>query len=171
MSHTAYLALGSNVGDRAANLRAACVCLSQLGSIVAASSAYETEPMEVREQPWFLNAVVELQTSLSPENLLREVLSIEKSMGRERTQRKGPRSIDIDILLYDDLRLHTPGLTIPHPAMQHRMFVLAPLAEIAPDVVHPVLGRTVNELHNDLAAKDPQGQAIRHLDAPWANIC
>lgn len=169
MSHTAYLSLGSNVGNRAANLREARERLSRIGTIVAASSAYETEPLEVREQPWFLNAVVALQTSSTPQELLRDVLSIERAMGRERTQPKGPRNIDIDILLFDDQKVHAPGLTIPHPAMQGRMFVLAPLAEIAPNLTHPVSGVTISELHNALLAKNPQGQAVRRVAAPWAN--
>lgn len=168
MTHTAYLSLGSNLGDRAANLRQACDRLSRVGNILAASSAYETEPLELRQQPWFVNAVVALQTELSPKELLHEVLSIEKSMGRERTQPKGPRNIDIDILLYDDCSMHAPGLTIPHPAIAARMFVLAPLAEVAPNLSHPVLGSTIDELRNDLA-KHSEGQAVRRLDAPWAN--
>ena len=163
----AYISLGSNLGDREANLSAAVQRLRAIGGISATSSLYETAPMEVVDQPWFLNAVVALRTELAPGDLLRELLGIEKSMGRVRTQPKGPRTIDLDILLYDDQVVHAPSLTIPHPAMQHRLFMLAPLAEIAPQITHPLLHHTATQLRDALTSESPAPQQVRRLDAPW----
>jgi 2-amino-4-hydroxy-6-hydroxymethyldihydropteridine diphosphokinase len=154
-----YLSLGSNIGDRAANLREAVTRLSDLGEIKVVSSTYETEPVEFTEQPWFLNCVVELQTGLSPSQLLDGILEIEKQMGRFRQQSKGPRNIDLDILLYEDQVLNSQGLTIPHPAMHQRRFVLEPLAEIAPEARHPLNKRSVRELLHAL----PPGQSVRKI--------
>jgi 2-amino-4-hydroxy-6-hydroxymethyldihydropteridine diphosphokinase len=129
---TAYLSLGSNLGDRAANLQSAITQLSPAASVTAVSSLYETEPVEVVDQSWFLNCVVAIETELTAEELLRSVLAIERFMGRQRLSPKGPRKIDIDLLLFEDAVIAEPGLKIPHPAMQGRRFVLEPLAEIAP---------------------------------------
>ena len=131
----AYLSLGSNVGDREANLREAMRRIGELGTVSKTSSFYETEPMEFAGQPWFLNCAVELDTERSAQKLMRGLLDIERQMGRERDHPKGPRKIDIDILLYGDAIIDEPGLKIPHPAMHQRRFVLAPLADLAPDVV------------------------------------
>jgi 2-amino-4-hydroxy-6-hydroxymethyldihydropteridine diphosphokinase len=152
-----YLSLGSNVGDRAANLNTAIDRLRALGEVVGVSSFYETEPVEFTAQPWFLNCAVTLDSDKSPKQLLAGILDIEQQLGRRRAQKKGPRIIDIDILLFANSIVEEQGLTIPHPAMQERRFVLQPLAEIAPDVLHPVFKRTIRELRDALAP----GQAVR----------
>jgi len=154
-----YLSLGTNVGDRAANLKAAIDHLGGLGEVLAASSFYETEPVEFAAQPWFLNCAVKLNTEKMPKQLLRGVLDIEQKMGRRRVEKKGPRLIDIDILLFGNSIIETKGLTIPHEAMHARRFVLEPLAEIAPEARHPALKRTVRELRDAL----PAGQAVKRL--------
>jgi 2-amino-4-hydroxy-6-hydroxymethyldihydropteridine diphosphokinase len=161
MPSVVYFSLGSNVGDREAQLRDAQARLRSAGRIIAASSFYETEPVEFTDQPWFLNCAVALETTATPQQLIRAVLGIEKEMGRQRLQNKGPRNIDIDILLFGETVLDSPQLTIPHPAMHHRRFVLEPLAEIAPEVQHPVLKKTIRELRDAL----PQGQVVRKTEA------
>lgn len=159
MHKTVYLSLGSNLGDRAGNLRSAIERLGTLGKVVGLSSFYETEPIEVTEQPWFLNCAVKLDTEKMPRQLLAGILALEREMGRHRTQYKGPRTIDIDIVLFGNSVVATADLIIPHPAMQERRFVLEPLNEIAPDVRHPKLQRTIRELRDDL----PPGQVVRRL--------
>jgi len=158
----AYLSLGSNLGDRAVNLREAIVRLDVAGPVQAISSFYETQAVDVPDQPWFLNCVLAIETEKLPRELLNLALSIEQAMGRQRTRNKGPRKIDIDIILFGALIVDEPGLEIPHPSMHRRRFVLEPLAEIAPDVRHPILEKTCREL---LAALPP-GDAVRRLDEP-----
>ena len=159
MRKRVYLSLGSNIGDRAANLRSAIEELDRFGKVAAVSSFYETEPVEVTNQPLFLNCAVSLDTEKTPSQLLSALLEIERTMGRQRTQQKGPRKIDIDILLFGDSSVNTATLTIPHPAMHERRFVLEPLAEIAPDARHPLLNKTVRELRDSLSS----GQAVRRM--------
>ena len=148
----AAIALGSNLGDREANLRAAIVYLAELGPVTAVSSFYETAPVGYLDQPRFLNAAALLTTALPPLELLRALLAIEKKLGRDRsaTLPKGPRTLDLDLLLYDDLILETDELTLPHPAMHERRFVLAPLAEIAPHRQHPLLHQSMQQLLDQL---------------------
>lgn len=157
MPSVVYLSLGSNVGDRESQLREAQARLGAEGRIIAASSFYETEPVGFTDQPWFLNCAVALETSATLQQLIEAILGIEKEMGRQRLQIKGPRTIDIDILLFGDTILDSPQLTLPHPAMHYRRFVLEPLAEIAPEVLHPVLKKTIRELRDAL----PPGQVVR----------
>jgi len=142
-----FLSLGSNIGEREAQLRQAIERLEAAGvQVVRTSSVYETEPQDLREQPWFLNLVLEVETGLAPIQLLATILEIEESMGRKREVPKGPRSIDIDILLYGDGIVETEDLQIPHPRLARRRFVLEPLAELAPDLRHPQSNRTMRDL-------------------------
>jgi 2-amino-4-hydroxy-6-hydroxymethyldihydropteridine diphosphokinase len=153
---TAAIALGSNLpspfGDRAANLQEALRRLEALGRVTAVSSFHDTDPVGYEDQPRFLNAAALLETELSPIDLLHGLLAIEHAMGRDRENAppKGPRVIDLDLLLLGDVVLQTPELTLPHPAMHERRFVLAPLAEIAPEMEHPERHRNIVELLADL---------------------
>ena len=144
---TVYLGLGSNLGDRRAALALAIERLEKAGVRIASRSGfYRTEPVEVVDQQEFINQVVACETALSPHALLTVCLLIEQDMGRIRTRDKGPRSIDLDLLLYGDLILADQGLNLPHPRLHLRRFVLIPLAEIAPRLIHPVLGLTIADL-------------------------
>ena len=153
-----YLSLGSNVGDREANLRAAIAALGHAGVRVRrVSSLYETEPVDFLEQPWFLNCVVEGETKSKPLGLLRALREIEAKMGSKKLIAKGPRLMDMDILLYGQETMDTPELQVPHPRMHLRRFVLVPLAEIAPELQHPSWSGTVA----DLLAGTPDRSAVQ----------
>lgn len=143
---TVYIALGSNVGDRLENLRRAVESLALDLDQLQASPVYETDPVGYDDQERFLNAVVRGETDLSPHRLLERVQEIETQLGRERPFPNAPRTIDLDILLYDDRILDSSDLTIPHPRLHERLFVLIPLADVAPEAAHPVLGKSINDL-------------------------
>jgi 2-amino-4-hydroxy-6-hydroxymethyldihydropteridine diphosphokinase len=157
MRNVVYLSLGSNVGDRGRHLRDAIARLGAEERVESVSSFYETEPVEFTDQAWFLNCAAAVETTKPPEGLMAALLRIEQEMGRRRTMKKGPRTIDIDILLFGDAIQDSPDLTIPHPAMAQRRFVLEPLAEIAPEARHPVLKKTIAELLAEL----PAGQVVQ----------
>lgn len=151
----AYIALGSNLGDKEKNLRRALLLLTQQGvEAVRVSSFLSTEPYGVIDQPQFLNAVACVRTSLTPLALLDVLLATELAMGRVRLRHWGERNIDLDLLLYEDVVLDTPRLRLPHPDMQNRDFVLLPLAEIAPELKHPTLQKTIYELKEDLMNRE-----------------
>lgn len=152
--HHVYLGLGSNLGDRDANLAAAIQALAPVVAVERVSSVYDTAPMDYANQPRFHNLVCEGETDLSPVALLHAVKEIERRLGRQQGPRYGPRVIDIDLLFYDQLVLQTGELTLPHPRVAERAFVLAPLAEIAPMMVHPVLGETAEELLRRVSTSD-----------------
>ena len=152
--HTAYVALGSNLGDKEANLRRALELLEERGvEVVKTSSFICTEPYGVTDQPQFLNGVCEVRTSMAPLAFLHTLLEIEQERGRVRLRHWGERNIDLYLLLYEDVVMDIPQLKLPHPDMQNRDFVLLPLAEIAPELVHPTLQKTISELVICLSAK------------------
>ena len=155
---TVYLALGSNIGEREKNLREALRRLDHAAiQVLKTSSIYETEPVDYLDQAWFLNAVLKAQTDLAPTALLRALRKIESRMGSKKAFAKGPRLIDLDILLYDDATIDTPDLQIPHPRMLQRNFVLVPLAEIAPGLRHPSWPATAAEV----LSRSPDRSAVR----------
>jgi len=159
---TVYLSLGSNVGDREANLRGALDRLPAIGvRVTRVSPLYETEPVDYAAQRWFLNLVVEAETELFPKQLLARLAGIERDFGRVRTVAKGPRTLDIDILLYAQAVVRSPELEIPHPRMAERRFVLVPLADLAPDLRHPQTRKTVREMLEAAPA-----QVVRRVVGP-----
>ena len=159
--HVAFLSLGSNVGDTRQHLKAARRALPTLGvSVEETSACYETEPVDFKDQPWFLNQVIRVRTDLAPMELLQACLRTEQEQGRRRDVAKGPRTLDIDILLYDDLILERQELQIPHPRIPLRRFVLEPLAALAPNKIHPVLQDTLS----NLLAKCPDNSRVERLE-------
>jgi 2-amino-4-hydroxy-6-hydroxymethyldihydropteridine diphosphokinase len=151
---TAYIGLGANLGDRLATLREAVRRLGELGEVTHVSSLYETAPVGYEAQPAFLNAVVALQTSLEASPLVQQMLEIEAALGRVRTFRNAPRTLDLDLLLLGDVVVTAEDVQVPHPRIQERAFVLAPLAEIAPDTLHPVLGCAIQDLYDAMGVTD-----------------
>jgi 2-amino-4-hydroxy-6-hydroxymethyldihydropteridine diphosphokinase len=155
---TVYIGIGSNLGNRHENCFRAIELLQQNGLLATKqSSMHETEPWGVTDQPAFVNMAIEIETDLDPQKLLSLLKKIEKDMGRQETLRWGPRIIDLDILLYNAITLNTDALTIPHPLMHEREFVLKPLAEIAKDMIHPVLKRKINDLFYEKTRRREQG--------------
>ncbi len=152
--HTIYLALGTNLGDKTFNLKDALQSLPPQIEVISLSRLYETAPAYVLDQPAFLNMAVQAGTNLSPLNLLLYLQQIETQIGREKSIRYGPREIDLDIIFYDDLILELPDLQIPHKRMQERGFVLRPLLDIAPDLIHPVLKKSITQLVDELPPDD-----------------
>jgi len=144
--HIVYLALGSNMGDRLENLKEVIAALPPQMVVKAKSHVYETLPWGYEDQPKFLNQVLKAQTYVEPEPLLKHIKRLEIALGRKPSFQNGPRLVDIDILFYDDLVLNTPALTLPHPRLHERGFVLLPLMDIAPDLVHPVTKKSVREM-------------------------
>ena len=150
MDHIVYLALGSNMGNRLSNLKAAVVNLTPQMTVKQKSSVYETPPWGFTEQDAFLNQVVKVTTYLEPEALLRHLKRMETALGRVPNFQNGPRVIDIDILFFGNMIINTPPLVVPHPRLHERAFVLVPLAEIEPDFVHPILQRPINKILEDV---------------------
>ncbi len=150
-----YISLGSNLGDRQKNIEKAIKLIRNqpLVKVNKISPIYETEPVGFREQGWFLNLAIEIETTILPQELLAVLQGIETELGKKLERKWGPRTIDIDIILYDDIILELPDLQIPHKLMHTRAFVLIPLAQIAPNIKHPVLNKTIQELLNELEDK------------------
>jgi 2-amino-4-hydroxy-6-hydroxymethyldihydropteridine diphosphokinase len=151
MKHSVYLALGTNLGHRLENLQAAVDALAPEVIVSAESKIYETPAWGYEDQPAFLNMAIKAETDLEPEPLLKYLKALEVRLGRAQSFRWGPRLIDMDILFYDDLVVDTQSVVLPHPRLQERAFVLVPLADIAPDFIHPVLKKTIKELLGAMA--------------------
>ena len=153
-NHVVYLALGSNLGDRLSNLKEAIASLSPQMDVKAKSHVYETPPWGYENQSPFYNQVIKVKTYLEPERLLRHLKRLEVALGRKPSFQNGPRSIDIDLLFYDDQIMNTPVITLPHPRLHERGFVLLPLMDIAPELIHPVMQKSVQEMIADCDLSD-----------------
>jgi len=167
---TVYLGLGSNLGDRERNLSVALRRLEPLVRIEAVSSLYETDPVGQQDQPVYLNAVCRGVTGLPPRGLLRHLKEVERELGRRDSTRWGPRPIDIDLLLYGEAVVEEVDLRVPHPEMPSRAFVLVPLAELAPEVRYPVLGRTVSSLAGEVARSGVRLRAEPGWEKSWPRL-
>ena len=157
MGHIAYIGIGSNLGDKLKHCEKAISEISRIDrhKLLAKSSLFKTQPIGHTSQDWFVNAVIKIETDLEPPELFRTLKTIESRLGRTKTFRWGPRTIDLDLLFFDDIEIHTEELEIPHPQIQNRQFVLVPLAEIDRHLIHPVFKKTILELLNNL--KEDQG--------------
>jgi len=162
MGHIVYIGIGSNLGDKVSQCEKAIseILTIDRHKLLAKSSLFKAEPVGYTSQDWFVNAVLKIETDLGAPKLLRELKSIESHLGRTETFRWGPRMIDLDILFFDDIEIHTEELQIPHPRIQERQFVLVPLAEIDQNFIHPVLKKTIRELLNDSKKEDQQVEKI-----------
>jgi len=167
LSDLAYIGLGSNLGDRQAHLEAGLAGISALehGQVVAVSSVYESDPVGLEDQPRFLNAVLSLRTDVPPPSLLQSLLRVEEAQGRQRTQRWGPRTLDLDLLLFGNCILQTEQLALPHPRLMERCFALVPLCEISPDLVHPASHLALRQVADDLQCA-AQVQRVATLQRP-----
>ncbi len=152
MAHIAYIGIGSNIGDKLKNCEKAISEILRLDrhKLLAKSSLFRTQPIGYTSQDWFVNGVIKIETDLEAHELLRTLKTIESQLGRAKTLRWGPRTMDLDVLFFDDIEIHTEELQIPHPLIQTRQFVLAPLAEIDRDFVHPILKKTIQQLFSEL---------------------
>jgi len=152
-----FLGLGSNIGEKEDNIRKALRLLSEVGQVKKTSSLYLTEPVGIAEQDWFLNCAVQIETDMGPQKLLPALKTIERKLGRIKTVKNGPRTIDIDILFYGDRIVKTKHLVIPHPLLQHRLFVLQPMMDLAPSYVHPLLKKSIQDLYTN----HPKSQIVQ----------
>jgi 2-amino-4-hydroxy-6-hydroxymethyldihydropteridine diphosphokinase len=164
-----YIGIGSNLGDKAGNCRRAVeVILAEARNrIVQCSPLYQTEPVGKKEQDWFINGVSAVETSMGPAELLGFLVGVEEMMGRVRRERWGPRVIDLDILIYDQVVINEEGLQIPHPRLHERRFVLVPLRDVAPDLMHPLLGKTISQILAEL----PGGEKVFPLPQESQKLC
>jgi 2-amino-4-hydroxy-6-hydroxymethyldihydropteridine diphosphokinase len=162
MAKTAFIGIGSNLGDKLANCLRAIELIRGIPGcfLIAGSDLYRTEPVGVEKQDWYVNAVISLSASISAQDLLSSLMGIEERMGRVRTRKWAPRTIDLDILLFGQDIINDKDLEIPHPFMHLRRFVLVPMVQLAPDLIHPVLGKTMSELLEDLS---DEGQAVMEM--------